>query len=129
MVFWAAIPRAHRQNNLHKMTDLLPTGIWINAVMRQLSGRGIGAYVRQRGDADRGTLIVRVDCLNGTNRIFAQHRDIDGKMAWMVATKEDPCDNQTAENYLVRTIQRDPDLWVIEIEDRLGHNPFADVFS
>lgn len=93
--------------------------------MRQLSDRGIGAYVRQKGDAERGTLLVRVDCLNGQHRIFSQHRDLDGNLAWMIATKDDPCDAETAETYIQRAIQRDPDLWVIEIDDRLGHNPFS----
>ena len=97
--------------------------------MRQLSTRGVGAYLRQGGDADRGTLIVRVDCLDGRNRIFTQHRNLDGNLAWMIATPEDFCDNETAESYLNRAIQRDPDLWVIEIEDRLGQNPFHDLFS
>lgn len=104
---------------------MLATHLWVGAVMRQLSSQGTGAYIRHKGDADRGTIIVHVDCLNGQHRIFTQHRNLDGDLEWMIASKDDPCDATTAESYIQRAIQNDPDIWVVEIDDRLGHNPFS----
>jgi hypothetical protein len=40
----------------------------------------------------------------------------------MHATKDEIIDEQKADDYIKRSVSRDPDVWVIEIEDRKGRN-------
>ena len=50
---------------------------------------------------------------------------MEGKLRWVDALPKDPTPSETdADAYITRTSARDPDLWVIEIEDRNGANPF-----
>jgi hypothetical protein len=72
-----------------------------------------------RGDAHGGhhPQIVAAD---ETCRILTQTRDSDGNPAWMQALQGQAANPADAEAYVGRALQRDPDLWVIEIEDRRG---------
>ena len=47
-------------------------------------------------------------------------------MVWTPATGADPVPEVDADTYLQRQLDFDPDLWILEIEDRDGWVPFAD---
>ena len=50
----------------------------------------------------------------------------DGRLAWLRATGESTVSEADADAYLERQAKVDPDLWVLEVEDRDGRNPFDD---
>ncbi len=53
-----------------------------------------------------------------------QQRDLKGELGWMTLFKGATVPETEADAYIQRAIQRDPDLWVIEVEDREKRNPF-----
>jgi hypothetical protein len=101
----------------------LPTQFWLMAEIRRCNSRGIPAYLVRRGDAERGTVLLRIDCFEQGYRLLVQARDAEGALGWLeVGSALSTAD---AAAYVDRAVSRDPDLWVVEIEDRDGQNPFA----
>jgi hypothetical protein len=104
--------------------ERLPTEFWVQAQLRRCAAAGTGAYLIRRGDRERGSVIVRLVERDGV-RILTQIRDIDGKLAWMGVKEGAVLPPDEADAYVARAVNRDSDVWVIEIETRPGENPFA----
>ena len=102
----------------------LPVHLWIDAQLRPLNDRGIFYYVQQRGEANSGVILLKLNGLKGLCRLLVQQRDLDGDLAWMNALNKEHVEEIDADQYIQRSISRDPDLWVIEVEDREMNNPF-----
>ena len=102
----------------------LPVHLWIDAQLSPLNARGIFYYIHQRGEMNTGTILLKINNLEGACRLLIQQRDLDGNLGWMNAKREELVEEQDADQYIQRAISRDPDLWVIEIEDRDINNPF-----
>ncbi len=103
----------------------LPSHLWVMAVVRQENAEGRPVLVLRKGERMGGGLAVKLNLLDGRFRVLVQQRDLDGRLGWMTALKEADVEEAEAEAYLARAVQRDPDLWVVEVEDRQGRNPFA----
>lgn len=107
------------------MTDTrLPISIWIDAHLRRLNEIGQGYYILNKGAFAAGTVLVKINLLDGFSLLLTQIRDMDGNLGWMSATKEERVAETDADAYIRRAVDRDPDIWVIEVEDREGKNPF-----
>ena len=104
--------------------DRLPTHLLVSGHIRQLNNDGIPAMVLQKGEKMSGTVMLKLNMFENGCRVLSQMRDLDGHMVWLAAFKGDAVEEQEADAYIQRATSRDPDLWVIEIEDRQGRNPF-----
>jgi len=76
--------------------------------------------VRRRGDPDAGAVVLLIDRGSSGIVVLSQTRDDLGRLAWMRALGADAADAAKAEEFVARTVKRDPDVWVIEIEDYRG---------
>jgi hypothetical protein len=102
----------------------LPAALWIEARLRQLAGEGVFYYILQKGAYDSHGILVKVSDGQGKCRLLIRQRDLDGKLGWVNALNADLVEEKQADDYIRRSIARDPDLWAIEIEDREMNNPF-----
>ncbi len=104
----------------------IPTYLLVEAKLRELSTQGIGAYIAHRGEKMGGLILLKISDMSGQCKLLSQQRNIDGALEWQNMFKEELVEEKRADEYSVRAINRDPDLWVIEIEDRAMNNPFVD---
>lgn len=102
----------------------LPTALWVEVHLRRLGNDGIPYYILNTGAHSTGTVMLKLNGLENGVRLLVQQRGLDGKMGWMNALRNEISDEKTADDYIKRAISRDPDVWVIEIEERRHFNPF-----
>jgi hypothetical protein len=100
------------------MAPRLASGVWVSAYLTRLRLAEIPAYVTAKGDAEAGAVVVKVALLDGTARAFERRSDLmSGARAWILLAEGAEAE---VDALLARTRSRDPDLWLIELEDRHG---------
>lgn len=96
----------------------LTSGLWVSAYLTRLRLADIPAFVVRRGDDQAGAVVVKSSPLNGTARAFQRSFDpMTGARLWVILA-EGP--EPEVDATLARARSRDPDLWLIEVEDRQG---------
>lgn len=95
--------------------------IWVKALIRRASTVNVPAMVVRRGDADAGTVYVKVNRLDGFADLYAPGWNMEGERVWRLAS-DAQADEATADAYLRRQADIDPDFWVVEIEDKEGRH-------
>ena len=106
------------------MSARLKAGIFVRAVMRRAEVAGAAAYVARKGAEEAGAVFIKIAKLDGTCTVLTQARSAAGDLVWARPLGENSPEDKAAA-YLERQVKYDPDLWVIEIEDRQGR-PFVD---
>lgn len=95
----------------------LTADFWVTAYLARLRLADIPAFVVARGDPTAGAVVVKLNRLDGTAAAFARSWDAGGARVWTaIADGPDP----EVEAAVARQRRFDPDLWVIEVEDRNG---------
>ena len=106
----------------------LKSGIWVAAYIRRCQIEGAQALLRRRGADEAGAVFIKISRLDGTGEVFGpapqtafdEARPAD--RAFIRCLKQQPASEADAEAYLARQIRFDPDLWIVEVEDRAGRN-------
>lgn len=96
----------------------LAAGVWVSAYLTRLRLADIPAYVTARGDATAGAVLVKSATLDGRAQAWQRSFDLaTGGRAWVILAEGPEPDVDAA---IARQRGFDPDLWVIEVEDRQG---------
>ena len=102
----------------------LRSDIWVKALIRRCEANLVPAMVVQRGFEQSGSVIVKVNRLDGCAQIYTPVTGPDGNRIWMCPLQPStglPTDGD-ADAYIARQTARDSDLWVVEIEDPQGRH-------
>ena len=112
----------------------LKTALWVAAYLRRCHVEGIFAVVRRRGAEEAGAVFVRISRLDGTSDLFgpAPQSAFDAAegatRAFTPSLASQSAPDADVEAYLARQLKFDPDVWIVEVEDRAGRN-FLDVVA
>lgn len=102
----------------------LAAGLWVSAYLARLQAEGISVYVVARGDETAGAVLIKLATMDGTAKAFQRSYDLmSNTRTWDVLA-------EGAERDVDQAIHQqrsfDPDLWVIEVEDRRGRHLLDD---
>lgn len=95
----------------------LTAEFWVKAYLARLRLADIPAFVTARGDATAGAVLVKSNRLDGTAQAWARSYGVGGERIWISVAEGDEAEVDAA---IGRQRGFDPDLWVIEVEDREG---------
>ncbi len=105
----------------------LRADIWVAAYIRRCEIEGAAAVLRRRGAAEAGAIFVKVDKLDGAAALYApapqsEVAERGVERLWARAHRQEWIEAGEVERRITREIAFDPDLWLIEVEDREGRN-------
>lgn len=101
--------------------DELKTGFWASALIRRAESAGAYATVARKGDGDAGAVLVKVSTRDGRARLYAPARNGEGERIWLdLSAGPLGADEPAVDDYVAKRVVNDPDIWLIEIEDRAG---------
>jgi hypothetical protein len=100
---------------------LLSTDIWVAALIRRAELSGAFGMVIRKGDARAGAVLVKVlNRREGRARLYAEATRGDGERVWMRPSPSE--DEAELDSYVERAARIDPDVWVVEVDDREGRH-------
>jgi hypothetical protein len=111
----------------------LKSALWVAAYLRRCSVNDAFGVVRRRGAEEAGAVFIRINRLDGTSDLYGpapQSAFDDTRPADRVFTRclaAQPAPDADVEAYLAREIKFDPDVWIVEVEDRAGRSFLDDV--
>jgi hypothetical protein len=105
----------------------LKSGIWVAAYLRRCNVEGAFAAVRRRGAEEAGAVFIKINRLDGTATLYApapqtafdEAMPADRIFSAVLGTSA-PAPEADVEARLAREIRFDPDVWILEVEDRAG---------
>ena len=105
----------------------LKTSIWVSAYLRRCQTEGAFGAIRRRGAEDAGAVLIKVARLDGTATLYmpAPQTVYDDERPFervFVAATPQPVDEAAVEQRLAKETGFDPDVWIVEIEDRAGRH-------
>lgn len=107
----------------------LKAEIWVKAYIRRCAANGAQAVVARHGDDDAGAIFIRVSRLDGTSLLYGpapagmDYAATDRQ--WTSRLSPNGQSDQETDAYLARETRSDPDLWLVEVEDREGRHFLA----
>lgn len=98
----------------------LTAEFWVQAYLARLRFQDIPAFVVSHGDDTAGAVLIKLNTLDGQATVFHRSYDLmSDARQWVELAKGDERD---VDHSVGKQREFDPDLWVIEVEDRQGRH-------
>ena len=100
------------------------SGLWVAAFVRRCHGAGAIATVARRGAEEAGAIAIVIDRLDGRQELYLPapqtafgEEEVSDRLFQRVLAD---ADGVAVRERLARERRFDPDLWVVDVEDRAG---------
>jgi hypothetical protein len=107
----------------------LKSGIWVAAYLRRCQVEGAFAAVRRRGAEEAGAIFIIINRLDGTATLYGpapqsafEEAQPSDRMFNTVLGGAAPAPEADVDARLKREVSFDPDVWIVEVEDRAGRH-------
>lgn len=104
----------------------LKSEFWVRAYMRRLEAEGMPCVIVRRGNAEAGAIYITINRLDRTVLAFgpapAGLSDAGSERRFVPLFEGRAVDEQEASERLAREADFDPDIWIVEAEDRAGRH-------
>jgi len=112
----------------------LKSAIWVSAYLRRCQSGGAFAVLRRRGAEEAGAIFIKIDRLDGTADLYGpapqtELKDDGTDRAFTAMLKQQPVPAFEAEERLAKELKFDPDIWIVEVEDKAGRSFLDEVVS
>ena len=105
----------------------LKSAIWVAAYLRRCQTEGVFGAVSRRGAEEAGAIFVKLVLRDGNAMLYTpapQTAYDDSRPADRVfaPSPPEPVDERKIDERLQKEMNFDPDLWIVEIEDKAGRH-------
>ncbi|MEO9650529.1 MAG: DUF1491 family protein [Roseobacter sp.] len=98
----------------------LTARFWIDAYLLRLQLLNIPAFVVSHGDDTAGSILIKLNTLDGAAQVYQRtYNMLEDTRAWSVLLQGNEAE---VDETIRRQREFDPDVWVLEIEDRQGRH-------
>lgn len=107
----------------------LKSKLWVQAYLRLCQLNNAPAVVVRKGQADGGAIYIKISRLDDTIDLYTPAPaglDAANARLWTLDETLTAASEDDAGAYLDRQIKYDPDIWIIEVEDRQGRHFLGD---
>lgn len=105
----------------------LKSSIWVAAYLRRCQSAGVFGAVRRRGAEEAGAVFVKVATLDGNAMLYVPapqtvYDDSRPLERLFTPISPTPVPESSVEERLTKEVRFDPDVWIVETEDRAGRH-------
>jgi hypothetical protein len=106
----------------------LKSALWVAAYLRRCQVEGAQGVVRRRGAEEAGAIFIRICRLDGTSDLYgpapqsAFETGTGADRTFNASFVTQPVADAVVETYLAREMKFDPDVWIVEVEERTGRH-------
>ncbi|MCB1522123.1 MAG: DUF1491 family protein [Hyphomicrobiaceae bacterium] len=108
----------------------LRSDIWVKAYIRSCATAGAHAVVVRHGDDQAGSIYIKIAHLNGNADVYgpapAGLDAVSIERRWVQVRAAAQTTEAQADALLRREAEFDPDVWIVEVEDRDGRSFLGD---
>ena len=104
----------------------LKTDILVRSALRLADRHLISAAIAHRGDSDAGALFVEIEKSFSESKLLCRTMSFDGGYEWVALSGDGWQHPSEIQALIERERGRDPDCWVVSVQDPKGRNIFEE---